>query len=379
MNNTKKLGFGLMRLPLTNPEDAGSIDMPQLCAMVDSFIERGFTYFDTAWMYCNGKSEEAAREALVKRYPRDKFTLTTKLPSYLLHSFEDRDKVFDTQRERTGVDYFDYYLIHDVNAKSFPAFEEYKCFEWVKEKKEQGLVKHIGFSFHDGPEMLDHILTKYPFVEFVQLQINYLDWENPVVQSRACYEVARKHNKPIIIMEPVKGGALANVPEVVETMFRHHDADRSVASWALRFAAGLDGVMMVLSGMSNPAQLDDNTAFMADFEPLTADEVAMVHRAAAMINGTIAIPCTGCSYCTVECPQNIAIPQYFALYNAEKQESVSKDWTTQELYYESLNERFGKASDCIGCGNCERMCPQHLPIRTHLEAVAAHFEGGNAR
>ncbi len=377
MSEAKKLGFGLMRLPLTDPDDGGSVDIPQVCDMVDRFIERGFTYFDTAFMYCNGKSEETAKKVLVSRYPRDKFTLATKLPTYMLHEPADCDKVFNIQRERTGAEFFDYYLLHDVNSKSLPAFEEYRCFDWIKEKKAQGLIKNIGFSFHDGPEALDHILTKYPFMEFVQLQINYLDWESDTVQSRACYEVARKHNKPVIIMEPVKGGALANVPETVETMFHHHDADRSVASWALRFAAGLDGVMMVLSGMSNVAQLEDNMSFMADFEPLTTDEVAMVHRAADMINGTIAIACTGCSYCTTECPQNIAIPQYFSLYNAEKRESVQKDWTTQELYYESLTQNFGKASDCIDCGSCERMCPQHLPIRDLLKDVATHFEGGN--
>ena len=375
MSKAKKLGFGLMRLPLTNPDDAGSVDIPRVCEMVDRFIADGFTYFDTAFMYCNGKSEETANKVLVSRYPRDKFTLATKLPTYLLHEPADCDKVFDIQRERTGVEFFDYYLLHDVNSKSLPAFEEYHCFDWIKEKKAQGLIKNIGFSFHDGPETLDRILTKYPFMEFVQLQINYLDWESDTVQSRACYEVARKHNKPIIIMEPVKGGALANVPEMVETMFRHHDANRSTASWALRFAAGLDGVMMVLSGMSNLEQLEDNMGFMADFVPLNDDEVAMVHRAADMINGTIAIACTGCAYCVTDCLQNIAIPQYFSLYNAEKRESIAKDWTTQEMYYDSLTQNFGKASDCIACGNCEQMCPQHLPIRTLLKDVAAQFEG----
>lgn len=370
----KKLGFGAMRLPLTNPNDAGSIDMELMKKMVDTFLERGFTYFDTAWMYCDGKSESAVKEALVLRHPRDKFTLTTKLPAYMLKTEEDRDIIFNTQLERTGVEFFDYYLIHDVNSHSIKTFDKLDCFTWLKNKKEQGLVKTIGFSFHDGPELLDKILTEHPEMEIVQLQINYLDWESMGVQSRACYEIAVKHGKKVIVMEPVKGGTLAQVPESVEQLFKKHNSEMSVASWAIRFAASLNNVMMVLSGMSNMQQLLDNTDYMQDFIPLTKEETAMVHKAADIINSNIAIPCTGCSYCTVDCPKNIAIPKYFSLYNADLQEIKEKGWTPQMGYYETLTSVFGKPSDCIKCGKCEGMCPQHLPIREYLEDVTKHFE-----
>ena len=372
----KKLGFGLMRLPHIEENGQSRIDMDLVKKMVDKFIERGFTYFDTAWMYCNGKSEEATKEFLVERYPRDKFTLTTKLPSYMLKCEADRDKIFNEQLRRTGAGYFDYYLIHDVNSNSVKTFEELHCFDWIVEKKKQGLVKTIGFSFHDGPELLDRILTEYPQMEFVQLQINYLDWENKAVQSRACYEVAVKHNKKVIVMEPVKGGMLANVPEEVADMFKEYDSKMSVASWAIRFAASLENVIMVLSGMSTMEQLEDNISYMGDFVPLRDNEVAMAHRAADIINRNIAIACTGCSYCTVDCPKNIPIPKYFSLYNTDLQEKDARKcgWTTQECYYETFTSSFGKASDCIKCGKCEKMCPQHLEIRKYLEYVADHFE-----
>ncbi len=371
----KKLGFGLMRLPMTG-ENGSVIDMDQMKQMVDEYIAAGFTYFDTAWMYCGNRSEEATKEFLVSRYPRDSFTLTTKLPFYMIKSEADRDHIINEQLHKTGAGYFDYYLIHDVNSNTVRTFEKFNCFEWLRQKKEDGVVKSIGFSFHDGPQLLDRILTDYPYMEFVQLQINYLDWESAGVQARACYEVARKHNKPIIVMEPVKGGMLANVPEAVEKMFKEKSSEMSVASWAIRFAAGLPGVMTVLSGMSNISQLRDNISYMADFVPLTEDEVATVHRATDMINETISIPCTGCAYCIVDCSKNIAIPKYFSLYNSDIQEKRSgeRSWTTQECYYETLTVDHGKASDCIKCGKCEAMCPQHLHIRELLETVAGHFE-----
>ncbi len=369
----KKLGFGLMRLPLTDANDSGSIDIEKLCEMVDAFIERGFTYFDTAWMYCGGKSECAVNEVLTKRHTRDTFTVTSKLPAYKIKSFEDRDLIFAEQLRKTGLEFFDYYLLHDVNSESVQTFEKFDCFSWIKEQKKNGLTNKIGFSFHDGPALLDKVLAAHPEFDVVQLQINYLDWES-AVQSRACYEVARKHGKDIIVMEPVKGGTLANVPEEVEKLFKAHDDNMSVPSWAIRFAASLDGVFMVLSGMSNMEQLLDNMEYMADFKPLTESEINMVHTAADIINGDIAIKCTGCEYCIVNCPQNIAIPKYFSLYNNDLSEAKRKKWTVESSYYDNLTLSFGKASDCIGCGQCESMCPQHLPIIEHLKEVAKHFE-----
>lgn len=370
----KKLGFGLMRLPLLDKNNAGSIDIQQTKKMVDAFIEKGFTYFDTAWMYCGFNSENAAKEALVDRYPRESFTLASKLHAGFFNSLEDRDKIFDAQRQKTGVDYFDYYLLHGIEADSLPKYEQFDCFTWIQEKKAQGLIRNIGFSFHDSAELLDEILTKHPEMEFVQLQINYLDWESQWIQSRACYEVAVKHGKPVIVMEPVKGGTLANVPAEAEKLFKGYAPDVSVSSWAVRFAASLDNVMVVLSGMSNMEQLKNNTGYMEDFQPFSEEEYKLVEQAADIIRSNIAIPCTGCSYCTEGCPKHIAIPQYFSLYNEDVREAEGKGWTSNITQYGILTQNFGKAADCVRCGQCEGVCPQHLPIIEHLQAVSKHYD-----
>lgn len=370
----KKLGFGLMRLPVTNREDSTSIDMEQLNQMVDAFLDRGFTYFDTAWMYHNGASECAVKTALVERHPRESFKLATKLHGGYVNSFEDRDAIFNKQLEKTGAEYFDYYLLHCISVELYEKYKKYDCFNWLREKKRLGLVKNIGFSFHDNAELLDRVLTEQPEMEFVQLQVNYLDWEHEGIQSRLCCETAKKHNKPIIVMEPVKGGTLAQVPQTVEKLFKSENENVSVASWALRFAGSVDNVFMVLSGMSNMEQLTDNMNIFDDFKTIDEKENKIIKLAAKLLTHSDAIPCTACDYCTAGCPMNIPIPKYFSLYNADIQEIEGKEWRPQPEYYYNLTLNFGKASDCIACGQCEKACPQQLPIIEHLKKVADYFE-----
>jgi len=371
----KKLGFGLMRLPLRDPSNQADIDMEELKKMVDLFMEKGFTYFDTAWMYNAFASESAAKEALVSRYPRESFTLATKLHAGFIKTLEDRDKVFNAQLEKTGAGFFDYYLIHGIEATMLPTYERLDCFHWLLEKKKAGLVRHAGFSFHDTPEVLEDLLKRYPEMEFVQLQINYLDWESEWIRSRECYEVAERYGKKVIVMEPVKGGTLAKLPEQAEALFREADPKASSASWAIRFAASLPNVMVVLSGMSNLSQMQDNLSYMEEFRPLSEEEKKRCFKAAEIINSQIAIPCTGCSYCTEGCPMQIAIPKYFSIYNEDMREHLEeKGWTINFTNYQILASKFGKPSDCIGCGQCEGVCPQHLPIIELLKDVSSHYE-----
>lgn len=372
----KKLGFGLMRLPLLNPNDASSIDLEQVKQMVDIFLERGFTYFDTAWMYHSFKSENAVKDVLVDRHPRDSYTLATKLHAGFLKTKEDRDRIFQEQMKKTGVSWFDYYLLHDMNRHNYKICTDLDCFQWLKEKKAQGLVKHMGFSFHDHADVLDQILTEHPEFEFVQLQLNYLDWDSENVQSGKCYEVATKHGKSVVVMEPVKGGTLAKVPRYMEKAMKEYHPDMSIPSWAIRFAASLDNVMVVLSGMSSLEQLLDNTGYMKDFVPLNEQERELVRQTAEAINSDVTVPCTGCAYCTDGCPQQIAIPKYFSLYNEDKKNAKGreKEWEPRREPYNELAKNFGKASDCVACGQCEGICPQHLPIIDYLKDVAEYFE-----
>jgi len=372
--NNKKLGFGCMRLPVKDTSDMTSIDMTEMCTMVDAFLAQGFTYFDTAYMYHDFKSEVFLKEALVERYPREAYTVATKLPTMMLKKQEDLERIFNEQLEKTGLDYFDYYLLHNLNVVNYKTAVKWDAYTFIKEKKAAGKVKHIGFSFHDSATLLDEILTAYPEIEFVQLQINYMDWENESIQSRKCYEVAVKHQKPVIVMEPVKGGTLANVPKEVSALFKSENADASIASWAIRYAASLENVKIVLSGMSNIAQLEDNMSHMAPFKPLDKKELAVVKKAVDLLNDAIAVPCTACLYCVEGCPKNIAIPNYFALYNAVKYGGREGGFKIENLYYTNLTKEHGKASDCIACGKCEVSCPQHIEIIKHLGEVAATFE-----
>ncbi len=369
----KKLGFGLARLPLMDINDDSKIDIELSKKMVDVFLDRGFSYFDTAWIYHRFQSECAVRELLTNRYPRNRFMLATKLPPFI-NTKQEREKVFNEQMKKTGVDFFDYYLLHNVGAHYYELYEKLDCFHWLEEKKRQGFIKKIGFSFHDNAELLEQVLTAHPEIEFVQLQVNYLDWDNESIQSRKCCEIAKDHGVPVIVMEPVKGGTLAKVPKEVERIFKEYYPDMSVSSWAIRFAAGVDNVIMVLSGMSTMEQLLDNTGYMMNFKPLNEKEKQIVHNAAEIINSNIAIPCTGCSYCTVNCPEHIGIPKYFSLYNSQNQEVEGKYGTPYENYYQNLTKTWGKASSCIGCKQCEKICPQHLPVTTLLKSIVSCYE-----
>lgn len=362
----KNFGFGCMRLPMKD----GEVDKEQMCKMVDTFLEQGFNYFDTAHGYLDGKSELALRDCLTSRHDRSEYILTNKLTNFYFKSEEDIRPFFESQLKACGVDYFDFYLMHAQSEEIFKYFKQRHAYEIALQLKEEGKFRHFGISFHDKAEALDQILTEYPQIEVVQIQFNYLDYEDPAVQSRKCYEVCRKHNKPVLIMEPVKGGNLVNLPEDAKQVLDDLHGG-SPASYALRFAAGFDGVLMVLSGMSNMEQMEDNIRFMKDFQPLTEKETEAVHKVADIFHQKHAIPCTACRYCTAGCPKQISIPDLFACMNAKK---IFNDWNANYYYSNVHTVHNGKASDCIKCGKCEKACPQHLPIRDLLEDVVKEFK-----
>lgn len=366
---TPKLGFGLMRLP---KDAAGKIDIEHTKKMVDMFMAAGQTYFDTAYVYDQGDSELAAKAALVERYPRGSFTLATKLCAWMgAHDEKSAKQQFYTSLERTGAGYFDYYLLHALQAGNYMKYDEYHIWDFVKEQQAKGLIKHWGFSFHAGPELLDEILTAHPDAEFVQLQLNYADWENPDVTSRANYEVARRHGKSIIVMEPVKGGALAAPPQPVREIFDKADNNASYASWAIRYVASLEGIITVLSGMSNTEQMADNLSYMKDFRPLDENEQNAIKAAQEAINGIKSIPCTACHYCTAGCPKNIPIPEIFAARN--KQLVWGQIEQGSRSYAQAVKDG-GRASDCIACGQCERACSQQIKAIPLLKDCAAAFD-----
>ena len=348
---------------------------PQLEKMVDLFLERGFTYFDTAYMYHDFQSEIALRKALVERYPRDSFTVADKMPTMMLKEKEDIPRIFSEQLEKTAAGYFDYYLMHNINANTYPAAQRLDGFSFLQQKKQEGLIKVIGFSFHDKVELLEQVLSDHPEVDFVQLQINYLDWKSPAIQSQKCYDMVRSAGKKIMVMEPVKGGTLAKdqLPQEVVELFREEHPDWSAPGWAIRFAADLEGVQTVLSGMSNMEQLEDNTSYMQNFTGLSGQEHRVIENAAGQIQSSVAIACTACQYCVEGCPVKIDIPGFFSLYNSEKR-AASRGFSINRAYYANTIRDHAKASDCIKCGKCETACPQHLKIRNNLEMVADTYE-----
>lgn len=362
----KNFGFGMMRLPM-NGED---VNIEETKKMVDDFLDAGFNYFDTAHGYISGKSETAIKECLVDRYPRDSYVLTNKLSDSFFKTEEDIRPFFESQLAVCGVEYFDFYLMHAQCSENYKKYKSCRAYETAFELKKEGKVRHVGISFHDSADFLEKILTDYPQIEVVQLQFNYLDYEDPGVQSRACYEVCRKFNKPVIVMEPVKGGSLVNLPEEAKAVIDGLHGG-SPASYAIRFAAGFPGIMMVLSGMSNTEQMQDNISFMKDFKPLNSDELSAIEKVRGVFKKMSMIPCTACCYCVDGCPKHILIPDLFADLNAKK---LHNDWNS-DYYYGSIHTaNGGKASECIKCGKCEKICPQHLPIRKLHVDVANTFE-----
>ena len=361
----KKLGFGFMRLPMKGTE----IDLDTTCRMVDTFLERGFNYFDVARGYLDGRAESAIRQCLTSRHSREEFLLTDKLSNGFFQKEEDIRPLFEKQLHDCGVDYFDFYLMHAQNRESYAKYKACRAYETAFQLKAEGKIRHVGLSFHDRAEFLDQILTENPQIEVVQLQFNYLDYNDAAIQSGACYEVCQKHGKPVLVMEPVKGGRLVNLPQKAASILDELKGG-SYASYAIRFAAGFENVKMVLSGMSSLQQVEDNTGFMADFQPLNDREKKALEEVCQVFRGMNLIACTACRYCESGCPQHIHIPDLFSVMNGRK---IYPDWTG-EFYYAVHTRAAGKASDCVGCGQCEDICPQHLPVRELLKKVSEVFD-----
>ena len=365
-----KLGFGFMRLPEAEVDGEKVIDLDTLAGMVDTFMDGGFTYFDTARGYHGGKSEAALKTTVVDRYPRESFQVATKLPAWLAKSADHARAMFDKSLRETGAGYFDFFLLHNLGDERTKLFDDYGLWEFLAEKKEEGLIRNLGFSIHDKAAVLEEVLAAHPEVDFVQLQINYADWESETVESRKCYETARAHGLPVVVMEPVKGGSLVKLPDAAATVLHNADAEAPLASWALRFAASLPGVLTVLSGMSTPEQVEENVRTMRAFRPLANEERAALDHVRAILDGIPTVPCTDCRYCVKECPRRVRIPaalaslNILALYGDEYRAQENYDWNASD----------GPASQCMACGMCESVCPQHIAIVRELTRAAELFE-----
>lgn len=371
MDEIGKLGFGFMRLPMVEAADGEkTIDIEQVKEMVDLFMDAGFTYFDTARGYHGGKSEAALREAVVERYPRASFQVATKLPAWLAENADHARAMFDKSLRETGAGYFDYFLLHNLGEERTKLFDDYGLWDFLREKKEAGLIRNLGFSMHDKAAVLEEVLAAHPEVDFVQLQINYADWESETIESRKCYEVARAHELPVVVMEPIKGGSLVRLPDEAAGVLAAVNPDKSLPSWALRFAASLPSVLTVLSGMSTPEQVRENVRIMQGFQPLSAAEEEALARVRAILDGIDTVPCTDCRYCLKNCSQGVRIPAVLASLNIL---ALYHDaYRAQENY--NWNASSGPASSCIGCGECESVCPQHIAIVKELARAAALFE-----
>jgi predicted aldo/keto reductase-like oxidoreductase len=365
--NIPKLGFGMMRLPMIG----GEVDIEQVKQMADEFVSAGFTYFDTAYPYIGGKSEEAVKTALIGRYPRESIQIASKMPVWMCKSYDDFGPLLNFQLERTGAGYFDFYLLHALDANRMKQMDDIGGWDFVKKAKTDGLIRHFGFSFHDTADVLDQILSAHPEAEFVQLQLNYADWEDDRVQSRLCYETARKHNTPIIVMEPVKGGNLATMPGEAQRIFKEREPDQSVASWAMRYVGSLEGIITVLSGMSNLEQMRDNIRTMKDFEKLSETDHQAILRVVHELAKTDTVPCTACQYCVDDCPQDINIPEVIGALNTFR---TYQDIKAVKGHYTWVTGKGGKAADCIECGECESHCPQHIAIIEVLKEASAVFD-----
>ena len=374
MTYKSKFGFGCMRLPLTDENNPASVDQELFNQMVDRYMEKGFNYFDTSYAYHGGVSETAIRKAVVERYPRESFQICDKMPTWALTSEEDNDKFVNEMLERLAIDYFDVFFIHNINVPWLKLAEKCNTFEYIKKMKENGVARKIGFSFHDDSKLLKKVLDKYgDFLDIAQLELNYLDWDDPSIEARKCYELCVEHGLDVYVMEPLKGGVIVNLPDEIKNDFEEFNPDKSIASFAIRFCASLDSVKMVLSGMSKMSDLDDNIDTYENFEPLTDNESEFLENMALKLREKVAVPCSECGYCIDACPEMIPIPEYFNIYNTSKNQPQSNIY---RLYYDKLGDEKVPASECTYCGTCIEHCTQKIDIPEELEKLCEHFEEG---